>query len=170
MELRNQILKEHTKENCECIIEWVNDSQARFNELFHLFINGEYRVAQRAAWPLSFCVIKYPFLIKNKFAELIANLKKTGIHDAVKRHTMRLLPSIEIPEKQEGAVMDICFSYIEDPREAVAVKAFSLTVLEKMARKYPEIIPELTLIIEDQMPHQTAAFKVRAKKILQIFK
>lgn len=169
MELRNQILKEHTKENCECIVEWVGDSQPRFNELFHLFINDEYRVVQRAAWPLSFCVIKYPFLIKNKFSELIANLKKPDIHDAVKRNTVRLLQSIDIPEKHEGAIMDICFSYIEAPNEAVAVKAFSLSVLEKLAKKYPEIIPELKLVIEDQIPHQSAAFKGRAKKMLKNF-
>lgn len=169
MDLRNQILKEHTRENCECIIEWVGDNPARFNELFHLFINDEYRVVQRAAWPMSFCVIKHPFLLKKRFAELIANLKKPGIHDAVKRNTVRLLQFIDIPEKYEGAIMDICFSYIEAPNEAVAVKAFSLSVLEKLAKKYPEIIPELKLVIEDQIPHQSAAFKGRAKKMLKNF-
>ncbi|MFT3946227.1 MAG: hypothetical protein QM763_04560 [Agriterribacter sp.] len=49
----------------------------------------------------------------------------------------------------------------------VSVKAFSLTVLANLANQYPEIIPELKLIIEDQLPHETAAFKSRAQKILK---
>jgi hypothetical protein len=53
------------------------------------------------------------------------------------------------------------------PAEAVAVKAFSLTVLGKLAKIYPDIMPELKLLIEDQLPNQTAAFKVRAKQILK---
>ncbi len=63
--------------------------------------------------------------------------------------------------------MDICFKYVESPTEAVAVKAFSLTVLSNLAKLYPEILPELKLLIEDQLPHQTAAFRSRAKVLIK---
>jgi hypothetical protein len=76
MNLRDQILKEHTKENCEKIIRWVGNDSVKCNELFHLFLNDEYRVTQRAAWPLSYCVINHPELMKNNFEKLIGNLKK----------------------------------------------------------------------------------------------
>ena len=65
--------------------------------------------------------------------------------------------------------MEICFKYIESPREAVAIKAFSLTVLGRLAKKYPEIVPEIKLIIEEQLPHQSAAFKNRAKRFMKAF-
>ena len=54
--------------------------------------------------------------------------------------------------------MDICFRYVASPKEAVAVKAFSLTVLGNLAKLYPEILPEIKLLIEAQLPNQTAAF------------
>lgn len=167
MNLRLQILQEHTKENCKKIVDWVGNDPKRFNELFDLFLNDEYRVTQRAAWPVSYCVIAHPELMKNNFEKLIANLNKPGIHDSIKRNTVRLLQSVNIPKKYEGAVMDICFNYVASPKEAVAVKAFSLTILGKLAKKYPEIIPEIKLLIEDQFPHQTAGFKSRAKKLLK---
>jgi hypothetical protein len=63
--------------------------------------------------------------------------------------------------------MEICFRYVESPTEAVAIKAFALTILGKLAKKYPEIIAEIKLLIEDQLPHQSAAFKTRAKKLLK---
>lgn len=132
-------------------------------------MNDQYRVTQRAAWPLSYCAIAHPFFMKKNFDKLINNLGKPNMNDSIKRNTVRLLQQLGIPEKLEGAVMEICFNYMESPKEAVAIKAFSLTTLGKLAKKYPEIIPEIKLLIEEQLMHQSAAFKSSAKKILEEF-
>jgi hypothetical protein len=165
--LKEQILKEHSKAQCTAIVQWVGASQQRFDELFHLFLNDEYRVVQRAAWPVSYCVMAHPDFIKKHWTTLIKNLQKSNLHNAVKRNSIRLLQDITIPKKYQGQIMDICFKYVESPTEAVAVKAFSLTVLSNLAKQYPEIIPEIKLLIEEQLPHQTAAFKSRAKVFLK---
>lgn len=167
MHLEYEILKEHSKEQCGKIVAWVGSSQPRFDELFALFLQGEYRITQRASWPLSYCVEAHPGFIKKNFDKLLDNLQRPGLHDAVKRNTIRLLQYVTIPEKFQGKVMDICFAYVASPTEAVAVKAFSLTVLGNLAKIYPDILPEIKLLIEEQLPHQTAAFKSRAKHFLQ---
>jgi hypothetical protein len=167
MIIRETILAEHSKAQTNKIIKWIGSDQKRFDELFNLFLNDEYRVIQRAAWPLSYCVINHPQLIKKHFTKLIKNLHKPKLHDAVKRNTVRLLEHISIPEKFHGEVMNICFGYISDPREKAAVKAFSLTVLQNFCHKYPEIRQELKTIIEDRWDYETAAFRSRAKKILK---
>jgi len=169
MDLKKQILKEHSKEQCNKIVNWVGSDKKKFNELFHLFLHSEYRVTQRAAWPLSYCAIAHPHFMENNYEELIGNLKKANLHDSIKRNTVRLLQSADIPEKYEGPIMEICFKYLESPGEAVAIKAFSLSVLGKFAKKYPEIVPEIKLIIEEQLPHQSAAFKSRVKTFLKAF-
>ncbi|MEP7253788.1 MAG: hypothetical protein ABI683_15450 [Ginsengibacter sp.] len=169
MNLLETILEEHSKKNCDKIISWVGTDQKRFDELFLLFLNDEYRVTQRASWPLSFCTIAHPFLIEKKLDKLLRNLKKPGLHNAVKRNTVRLLQHVNIPEQNEGVVMEICFEYLESPNEAVAVKAFALNTLSKLAKKYPEISPEVKLLIEDQIAHQSAAFKVSARRFLKEF-
>ncbi|RYY65389.1 MAG: hypothetical protein EOO13_17280 [Chitinophagaceae bacterium] len=170
MKLEEEILKEHSAAQCAAIVARVGSSQKRFDGLFALFLNGEYRIVQRAAWPVSYCVEAHPFLIEPHFERLVKKLQEPNIHDAVKRNTVRLLQHVNIPEIWEGAVMDTCFRFVESPVEAVAIKAFSLTVLGKLAKKYPEIIPELKMIIEDQLPSQTAAFKSRAGKLLEEWK
>ena len=169
MNLKETILKEHSKEQCNKIVQWVGNNEERFNELFHLFITGEYRVAQRAAWPLSYCAITHPEFMKGNFGKLLINLKKPNLHNSIKRNTVRLLDAIEIPVKYEGRIMEICFTYLESPGEAVAVKAFSIGILGKLAKKYPEIIPEIKLMIEEQLPHQSAAFKSRSKAFMKSF-
>ena len=166
--LKEAILKEHSKAQCSKIVNWIGASQQRFNELFSLFLTDEYRVVQRAAWPISYCVIAYPNFIKKHWGSLIKNLQKPNLHNAVKRNSIRLLQHIDIPKKYQGQIMNLCFKYVESPTEAVAIKAFSLTVLSNLAKQYPQIIPEIKLLIEAQLAHQTAAFKSRATIFLRI--
>lgn len=167
MTLREEILQEHSKKQCTKIVHWVGVNQQRFDELFTLFLQDEYRVTQRASWPLRYCVMANPIFIKKHWKKLVDNLKKSDLHDAIKRNTISLLQEIKIPEKHQGDIMDICFSFLASPTEALAVKAFSMTVLANLAKLYPEIKTELRLLIEDQYPNQTAGFKSRAKKVLK---
>ena len=167
MNLRETILAEHSKAYCNKIVKWVGHSQKRFDQLFNLFLNSEYRVTQRAAWPISYCVIDHPTFIVKHFAQLVKNLHKPGIHDSVKRNTVRLLQHITIPQKFHGEIMDICFRYVSSPNEPVAIKAFSLSILQNLSEQYPEIKNEIKLIIEERWPHETAAFKARARKFLK---
>ena len=167
MKLKEEILKEHSKAQCTKIVKWVGSSQQRFDELFSLFLNDEYRVVQRAAWPVSYCVDVHPELISKHWKELMQNLKKPNLHDAVKRNSIRLIQGIELPKAYHGAIMDMCFTYLESPKESLAVKVFSMSVVGNLAKYYPEIKPELKLIIAHQLPHQSAGFKSRAKHILK---
>ncbi len=163
------ILAEHSKANCNRIIKWVGDNPLRFDELFNLFLNDEYRVVQRAAWPLSYIVIAHPRLIQKHFSKMLKNLHKHGIHDSVKRNTLRLLQEIYIPQRFHGEVMNTCFDYIISPTEKPAIKAFSLTVLDNLSKQYPDIKQELKTVIEDRWDFETAAFHSRARKILKKF-
>ncbi|HRH61574.1 MAG TPA: hypothetical protein PL045_13445, partial [Chitinophagaceae bacterium] len=107
-----------------------------------------------------------PAMIAPHLQTLVAQLQRGDVHIAVIRNSVRILEAIEIPEAFHGDVMNACFGFIEKPSTPAAVKAFSLTTLANLSRHYPEIKQELKLIIEERIPHETAAFKSRAKKIL----
>jgi hypothetical protein len=166
MDLRTQLLQAHSKENCNLIVAWVGSNQTRFDELFSLFISNETRVVQMSSWPLSYCVEAHPKFIQTHFSALLKNIKKQRNHDAVKRHTLRILQTVDIPKKFQGEVMNLCFDIVQSMEEKPAVKMFSLVVLDKLSKLYPEIRAELHLIIETQMSYESLAFKSRGKKIL----
>ena len=165
MDLRTQLLQAHSKENCDFIVSWVGNNQKRFDELFSLFISDENRIVQTSSWPLSYCVEAYPNLIKKHFTSLLKNIKQQR-HDAVKRHTLRMLQFVSIPKKHQGEVMNMCFDFIQNISEKPTTKVFSMVVLENLAKLYPKIKDELRLIIEIQMPHESVGFKSRAKKMI----
>jgi hypothetical protein len=164
--LKRQILKEHSKANSDRITAYVGNDKKRFADLIKVYRDGPYRVTQRAAWPISCCVEKYPELIRPHLAIMLNFLRQPGLHIAVKRNTVRLLQFINIPKKFQGRVAEICFNFLHDKKEAVGVKAFSLTVLHNLSRSEPYMMNELKTIVEDQLPYAPASFRSRAKRIL----
>lgn len=167
MNLKETILKEHSKKQCDKIVKYIGSSRERFADLMKLFFEGEYRVTQRAAWPMRYCVKNHPELMKPYFGKLLGNLCKKGLHDAVIRNSVRLLQDLDIPKKYHGKLMSICFDFIQSNETPVAVKAFSLSILQNLSKQYTEIFPELKLIIEERWEHEAAAFRSRGKKILK---
>ncbi|MEO7924672.1 MAG: hypothetical protein ABIR30_13405 [Chitinophagaceae bacterium] len=165
--LRERILSEHSKKNCARIVKWIGSNPSRFDELVKLFLRDEYRVVQRAAWPLSEVVKEHLALVRKHLGNILKNINKKDLHDAVKRNTVRLLEDIEIPAKFHGLVMNFCFDYISSPTEKPAVKASALTILQNLSKQYPDIRQELKAIIQDRWDHETAAFRSRAKTILK---
>jgi hypothetical protein len=167
MNLKTALAQEHSKQQCDRIVKYIGHDAERFAVLIALFFKGEYRITQRAAWPMSYCIRAHPDLVKPYFKPLLDNLARKDLHVAVTRNTLRLLQDVTIPKKYEGRVMNLCFDFIQSPETAIAVKAFSLTVLEHLAKDYPGILPELRLVIEDQWDQATPAFRSRARKILK---
>lgn len=78
MDLLKAIEKEHSKTQCEKIVRYVGNDKVRFGELMQLFLKGEYRVTQRAGWPMSICVEKHPELITPLFQTDTTLVKETG--------------------------------------------------------------------------------------------
>ncbi|MET0393986.1 MAG: hypothetical protein ABW019_12630 [Chitinophagaceae bacterium] len=166
MDLRATLLAEHSRAQTDTIVKWIGRSQQRFDELFGLFISEDYRITQRAAWPLSYAVKNHPGLINRHLGKLIKNLQKEGTPAAVRRNTVRILQDIPVPRRYHGDMMNTCFAFIASPEEPVAVKAFSLTILGNLVPLYPDIKNELKLVIEERWEHESAAFHSRARKIL----
>jgi hypothetical protein len=167
MDLLKLLRKEHSKKQTDRIVNYIGADKDRFALLMKIFLQGEYRITQRAAWPLSYCVRHHPELIGPYYTRLLDNLARQDIHVAVIRNTVRLLQDVTIPKRYHGRVMSICFDFVQAPETPIAIKAFSLSILGNLSADYPGIRGELRLIIDDQWEHATPAFRSRARKILK---
>ena len=167
MDLRKELLKEHNKQHTHKIADYVGDSPIRFKALIDLFLSDSYRLAQRAAWPLMYCSEAHPSLVIPYLPKLLKMLQQPELNDTLKRNIIRSLQFTDIPKKHQGLVADSCFTLLADPKEAIAVRVFSMTVLANLAKEQPDLRKELKIIIEDQMPYASAAFISRGRKILK---
>lgn len=166
MNLRDEILAEHSKRQTKKITDWVGDDPERFAEMMGLFLGDIYRITQRAGWPLSNCIEKHPELIKPYFAKLLKQLEREDVHVAVRRNVVRLLQFVDIPKRYEGRIFEACYELLADPEQAVAVRCFSMTVAAKVAKDSPELLDELRLIATKYPQVATAGFRSRMRSVL----
>lgn len=76
MDLPKTISKGYTKKTCARVVRWIGSDPNRFAELMDLVFNAESRISQRAAWPMSYCVMNYPDLIKPWMGRIVVVLEK----------------------------------------------------------------------------------------------
>jgi hypothetical protein len=167
MNLRDEILKEHSKRQALKIAAWIGPDKRRFKQLMELFLEGEYRVTQRSAWIVGCCADRYPFLIAPWLGAMIKRMQDPGVHGAVKRNVVRILQFVEIPKQLLGSVVSLCFDYLASADEAIGVRALSMTVLLNASEKEPELRKELQSSIEQMLPNAGPAIQARARHVLK---
>lgn len=168
MDIREALLAEHSKSQTATIVDFVGDDVERFVELMRLFLGDTYRVSQRAAWAASNCIERYPDLIKPYYSKLFEQLERSDVHPAVKRNVVRMLQFVDVPKRYEGRVFDACYNFIDDPKESIAVRCFSLTVAAKVARSSPELLNELKMVATKYSHTDTAGFRSRMKRVFGV--
>ncbi len=168
MNLRDAILEEHSKTHTQKIAQWIGNEPERIAQLIHIFLHDEYRVVQRAAWIVSDVATLHPDSMAKHVPALVEKLTDKGAHIAAKRNVYRVLQFLALPEAVHGALMNYCFDSLTDPKEALAVRAFAMSILARLVKDYPEIKNELKLVIEDALLQETApSFKSRARHVLK---
>lgn len=166
-QLEEMLMSQRYMHQAQQVMAWVGHNKRRFDALVQLVTGDDKKLAQKAAWPMSYVAEAHPAWVIRHLPSLLATIKIPGVHTAVVRSVVRLLQFVDIPEDLHGDVMDSCFRYIEDIREKPAVKAFALTVLHKLSQTYPEILPEIRAIIASRIEHETPAFRTRARVFLR---
>ena len=165
MDIRKQLTLAHSKQNAEHIASYIGDDASRFEQLISIFLGEDDRLCQRSAMAVSKCVDRYPSLLAPHLEKIILNLQGP-VTVAVKRNSVRVLQTVEIPEDLLGIAAEILFGIMENRQESIAVRVFTMTVLYNICVRIPELSNELKLIIEDQMPYGSTGYRNRGAKTI----
>jgi len=166
MDISKQLNSDHSKSNTELIVFYIVENPERFNELMEIFLGNDQLLKQRAAWVIGDIGRAEPKLIQPHHEQIINHLKTPGLHDAVKRNTIRYLSETKLEENLWGEAYDLAYRTLSSNSEKVAIKVFSMTLALNIVKKIPELKDELRFIIEEQMPFGTAGFKNRGAKTI----
>lgn len=166
MNLSEELVKENSLVQARRIATWAVEDKQHLKILMKFFFGSEQRLAHRAAWAAGKAYELKPEWFSVYIPQLIQTLDKST-HDGVRRNCLRILQTIPLPERYQGEALDMAFKVLTNPKEAIAVKAFAMTVAFQLVIPYPELAQELKIIIQDQLPYATAAIKSRALHILK---
>ncbi|HEY6951020.1 MAG TPA: hypothetical protein VI758_01365 [Bacteroidota bacterium] len=167
MDLQTEILREHSKRHVEKIARWIGADKRRFRQLMGLFLHGDYLLAQRSAWIVNHCAQQYPQLITPWIGAMLDRMQQPGVHVAVPRNTMRIFELIQIPPKHQGRIVTLCFDYLQSPATPIAIQAYSMGILTKMAAREPDLKNEFRAAVELLLPHAGPGVRARARRVFE---
>ena len=169
MDFRKQLLAEASRRNIDFITGTIDGKKEHFEKVFPLIYDSNGYIANRAGWVVEKCAAKYPYLVKPHINEIIEFLPQISF-GGLRRLMLKVLTLLSIPETRMGEVFDLCLTWLESPKEKVAVKVYSMQILADFCKTEPGLIPELLSIIENHYERNSFAFQSRADKILEEFK
>jgi hypothetical protein len=165
MNIYKRLEAEHSAECRDAIIEYVGNSKERFDELMECFLAEEWRICQRAAWPLGYIGRDHPELLSNYHELFIELLSKPSKHVAITRNILRIYEDISIPEDYQGRLFDVSMDLAMSTKQPIAVRAFSLGILANIAGDNPGLAEEILILLEEFPGELSAGLHNRLGKV-----
>lgn len=167
MNIRNELLKEHSKKQQLKMARYIGNDKVKFKELMGNFLSDDHRITQRAACVMNLVVGDFPSLIRPYLKKSIDLLDKP-VHVAIKRNLLRIMQTTVIPENLRGKTVDSCYMLINSANESLAVKVFSITVILNITKYHPELKNELKdTVIELMKKDHSPAIQARGRNTLK---
>jgi 8-oxo-dGTP diphosphatase len=153
--------------------EWVATSAienpAIFIKLFEFSHSSDKKLAFRASWTLTKVCDRFPELIYPYLGQIVDTLENID-NESTLRSFLRII-SLSDPEKinarQHGFLADFCFSQLNSGFSAIAIKAYSMEIIYRLALIYPELANELSATINMLQGEGSAGVVARGHMIMK---
>lgn len=164
--LEDILRMETSRRNTDVVADFVFQEAGIFDELLSLFLKNEDPVNRRAAWVIDVVTEKNPGHLPRVIPGIISNLHRFT-HDAMKRHSLRMLIRSDLEQVRNGRFINLFFDWLTNPGESVSAKVYSMEILYRLSQAEPDLKGELADSIEWRMNEESAGFRNRGRKILK---
>ena len=144
----------------------VIKSPSHFDTLLQLALHEKDPLAWRASWVLDGSDEKKPGLARRHISKIVLALPSLESKGSL-RSLLRMLTRYDIPEEEQGLLIDLCFSYLVSELYPVAVKAHAMMIIYQHVLLYPELKDEFIAVIEDQEGNNSVGFKSRGRNLIK---
>lgn len=164
MDLRSWLINIPSAAEREFMIRKIGASEEQFLELLDLAVQEKDPVSWRATWVLDGADELHPGLAKNHISRIVKELPRLKSNGVI-RSLLRMLCRYEIPENDQGILIDLCFGYMVSELYALAVKVHAMQIIYNHVLLYPELKNELITVIDDQIDNNSVGFMSRGRQI-----
>jgi 8-oxo-dGTP diphosphatase len=153
--------------------EWVATSAienpAIFIKLFNYSHSSDKKLAFRASWTLTKVCDRFPELIYPYLSEIVDTIGTIDNESAL-RSFLRIISLSDLDKinaRQHGLLADFCFSKLNSGFSAIAIKAYSMEIIYRLALIYPELANELSATINMLQGEGSAGVVARGHMIMK---
>lgn len=164
MDISAALLSDRSKENINRVADYVTAHPKHIRDLLTYIQGTDPDLRLRAAWAFSHLADRQPSQALPYLHDILVLLDDSRYPHGIRRCLLRTIQELDLPEDWQGPYYDFCFAKLTNPKAAVAVRAYSMTICTQLALAYPDLAHELITAIQDHLPAGTAAFKARARR------
>lgn len=137
-------------------------------ELLSILIKGKIREQYIASWILSRAVELNSDIFNESAHNTCLKAISTTKEGGTKRNLIRIWQfSIPESESTQLEVLDKALNLLSDGSQDLAVRVFSITVLERLLKYFPEIKEEVIFLLEREYSQASPSFKVRSDRFFK---
>ena len=166
MDFRSSLAEIPSGYGRDLLIREVIKSESHFSTLLQMALHEKDPLAWRASWVLDGSDEEKPGLALKHISEIVNTLPDVKSKGSL-RSLLRLLSRYDIPEEQQGKLVDLCFSYLVSELYPLAVKVHAMMIIYNHVLIYPELKDEFITVMEDQVENNTVGFKSRARNLIK---
>lgn len=164
-----QLESESSRANFDFVTYIIGDNEAAFSEVMRIALTAKPPVSFRAAAVVETVCRSHPNMILPYVDQILRDYFRYN-HDGVKRGFLKSLMYIELTEDQEGRMLDLGLQIISHPKEKVAAKAYALQILAAISEKYPDIRPEILMVVQTVEDQGSAGWQVVCREVFKKLK
>ena len=150
----------------DLLIKEVITSESHFSELLQMALHEKDPLAWRASWVLDGSDEEKPGMALKHISTIVKALPGLKSKGSL-RSLLRMLSRHDIPEEEQGKLIDLCFSYLVSKLFPLAVKAHAMMIIYNHVLIYPELKDEFITVMMDQADNNSVGFKTRAKNLIK---
>ena len=168
-ELKSMVIDMMGMKNAEWVATSAIDNPAIFRKLLEYSYSADKKLAFHASWILTKVCDKYPEIIDPFLPEIVEKLGEID-NESAQRSFLRIISLSgikEISSRHHGLMADHCFAALKSGFSAIAIKAYSMEILYKLAIIYPELANELSATIIMLQEDGSAGIVARGRIILK---
>jgi 8-oxo-dGTP diphosphatase len=168
-DLRSMVISIMGMKNAEWVATSAIDNPAIFKKMLEYSFSDDKKLAFRSSWILTKVCDKYPDIIYPYLPGIVDKLGKID-NESAQRSFLRIISMSEISKisvRHHGLLADHCFAALKSGFSAIAIKAYSMEILYKLAVIYPELANELSATINLLQGEGSAGIIARGKMVMK---
>lgn len=142
-QLKSKLISSYKDE----LVAFLKSQPQHFNEAIELAISDDQPFAWRSAFLLSGCMDDDDARVKKFIKPILACIKSKK--DGHQRELLKILYRMQLTDKSEGIVFDVCIRLWEQIGKDPSVRITALKFIFKIAKQHPELLNEITPLTQD---------------------
>jgi len=166
-----EVLVDSSAQLIQLVANEIDDNEILFNELLLFCFEEKKQFSNRASRVVEKISLTQPKLFLKNIDKIVEKLPHLKDKSVVRNFLQAIFNNIQFieDENQLGRILNVCFLNINNAYLPIALRYYSIKIIDKLTIKFPEIIPEFKETLQLLLNDESVGLKGYSIKLLKYY-